>query len=251
MTVVRMLLVLVLLLPFETYASGNETMSPVFRVQVQVDGQGRVSVTQPLRSLKEPYAGIVKHTLESWRFHPALVGEKPAVTITWLSVALASTSMPNGDLGVAVTYFGNGPSLGDLALTYPADMVRRRLQARLLVEATVGTDGLLSDIQMVKTTTSDGLDVSSFVKSARDTLGKAHVHPILVDGQPVASHVRFPINYVLGSTEQSSELEKQHGFKRARDSSRFVSGQPAASVPEELPSGAMIALDSPVTKPAG
>lgn len=241
-----------LLLPPLALATGNPKMltTPPIKVRVQVDATGHLTHITPMRKLKEPFAGIVERTLAKWTFYPARVNDKPVVTTTWLNIALKARMEVNGDAQVQVQYLGNGPDVAPLVgPAYPRTMLRRYCEAEVVVQATVGANGHLANPRVLAAMTTHGDPAADFVHAAFDAVNQTRASPIIVDGQPVPTQIRFPITFNIGTVGKVPA-----GLECASDSAKFVHSAPAAITPADLSSDASVVLDSPIqplTTPGG
>lgn len=219
--------------------------SDPIKVQVQVDSQGHVGDIHPMHAVKEPFASLLQTTLSGWRFHPAVLDGTPVATTTWLTVELVSRPNASGSYSVHVQYDGNGPYLVGGVPRYPTDMLRQGRDANIVVFATFGKDGTLSDLRVGQAETSDGGPAAEFVHAVFDSLHRAQVHPIVVDGHPVASRIRFPVTFRLDRTaDAKGDIPN---LKPASDRSRFPGPTDVPAGMVGSPEGVALALDSPVT----
>ena len=244
----KWLLLAVTLLPSLALATSDPKVmtTPPILVRVAVDATGHLTDITPMQKLADPFAGIVQRTLAKWTFYPARINGKPVVTMTWLNIKLKAQLNGNGGAQVQVDYLGNGPYWGLTCPPYPWQMARELRAARIVVEATVGTDGHLADPKVVAALTSDGGPAKFFVRAVLNSVRKAKAKPIVVDGQPVVSHVRFPVTFAL-DVDGRTDGDAAH-FRPASDSSRYVT---ASQVPPPasrlaLVGNEMVALDSPI-----
>ncbi|HEY8683211.1 MAG TPA: energy transducer TonB, partial [Rhodanobacter sp.] len=234
-----------MLLPTLVCAEDKVATTPPITVQVQVDAQGHLGAITPMQKLGEPYASLVQRTLAGWSFYPARIQGKPVVTTTWLTIEMTAQPRGNGDFEVHVVYLGNGPYTKLSAPSYPGDMLRERREAKLVALATIGIDGKFSDVRIAQSQTSDGVSARDFIDSVRDMLKRAKAHPIIVDGEPVVSHISFPIIYhidVMNETRGTPD-----NLATARDSAKFIAAKPASDEKIDAQANAMVTLDSPVS----
>ena len=82
---------------------------------------------------------------------------------------------------------------------YPADARRRNEAGRVLLRVDVGADGIPTDIAFVDRSGSQSLD-----RAAMDAVRDWRFTPARAKGQPVASQVMVPVDFVLPSQEQPS-----------------------------------------------
>lgn len=254
MNTIKWMLLIAMLLPSMALATDKpkEITTPPIKVQVQVDAAGRLVDITPMRKVAEPFADVIRRTVSGWRFYPARVNGKPVVTTTWLTLELKVQPQDNGNAAVQVVYFGNGPDVAFTNPAYPRDMMRAQREARIVVEATVGVDGHLSAPKIVDALTSDGGPAREFVNNVLDSARKATARPIIVDGQPVISHIRMPVSFGVSRYRQGADTKPDSDwarlFERAIDSSKFVV-RSATLLPARrfTPIGdVMVVLDSPV-----
>lgn len=227
--------------PWLAQAADKEMTTPPITVQVQVDAQGRLAEIKPLTKLGEPFDGIIQRALAHWTFDPARVDGKPVVTTTWLAIDLKAQVHDNGDAAVQVRYLGNGPDVLLAEPAYPDDMLRRGREATIIVHATVGIDGHLSDVAVSEALTSNGVYAREFVDASVTAVTHSTAQPIMVDGKPVVSRVSIPLHFKL---HEIGKLNPRQ-LAPADDASRFV--KPATAV--EQPAFADdvdVAIDSPI-----
>lgn len=246
MKTLKWMLLAALLLPSLALAAGKARVmtTPPIRVQVQVNALGHVVDISPMQKLNEPFAGIVQHTLANWTFYPARINDKPVATTTWLSIELKAQMRDNGDAAVQVVYLGNGPDIELIPPRYPPDMVRDLREARIVVQATLGLDGHLSDARVVQALTTDGGRAREFVDSVMAAVSKAKGRPIVVDGQPVVSHIRCPVSFTLDRNGHPAGMPED--LKHAIDSVKYVKLEPAPEKDFSAAGDYTVALDSPV-----
>ncbi|OOG55480.1 hypothetical protein B0E48_12570 [Rhodanobacter sp. C03] len=230
------MLLVAMLLPPLVCAEDKVATTPPIKVQVQVDAQGHLGDITPMQKLDEPYASLVQRTLAGWSFYPARVQGKPVITTTWLTIELKAQPRGNGDFDVQVVYLGNGPRFEMLNPAYPGSMVRERTEAKITVLATIEADGSVADVHFGQALTTDGVSAKDFEINAIAAVKKAKVHSIIVDGEPVATHLSIPIQFALGARTIPMDL------KPAKGSSKSLVAEKDA-----LPGDTMVALDSPVS----
>ena len=254
MNTMKWMLLVAMLVPSLALATDKHkeiTTLPI-KVQVQVDATGHLVDITPVQKTAGPFIDAIKGAVSAWRFYPARVNGKPVVTTTWLTLGLKVQPQDNGNAAVQVLYYGNGPDVAFSNPAYPRNMARAQREARIVFEATVGVDGHLSEPKIVEALTSDGGPAVEFVNNVLDSARKATAQPIVVNGQPVVSHVRLPVSFGLSQDEQgpgpnsTSDWAKQ--FERASDSSKYVVHSPTLLPASRLaPIGdVMVVLDSPV-----
>lgn len=254
MNTMKRMLLAALLLPSLALAADKprEITTPPIKVQVQVDATGRLADITPVPKVAGPFADVIRRSVSNWKFHPARVNGKPVVTTTWLTVGLKVQPQDDGSAVVQVVYYGNGPDVEFTNPGYPPDMVREGREAKIVLEAAVGLDGHLSELKIVDAVTSDGGPARDFVRNVLDSARKATARPIIVDGQPVVSHIRMPVSFSLGRYGQDPGSKPigdwTRHFERARDSSKYVVHSSAPLPASRLaPIGdVMVVLDSPV-----
>ena len=254
MNATKWMLLAAMLLPSLAVATDKpkEITTPPIKVQVQVDATGHLADITPKAKMAEPFVAVIRRTVSGWRFHPARVNGKPVVTTTWLTLGLKVQPQDNGNAAVQVLYYGNGPDVAFGNPAYPRDMLRAQREARIVFEATVGVDGHLSEPKIVEALTSDGGPAVEFVNNVLDAARKATAQPIIVDGQPVVSHIRLPVSFGFSQHDSgpgpSSASDWARQFERASDSSKYVVHSPTLLPSSRLaPIGdVMVVLDSPV-----
>lgn len=254
MNTTKWMLLVAMLLPSLALATDTPKAitTPPIKVQVQVDATGHLVDITPMQKIAGPFADVIKNTVSAWRFRPARVNDKPVVTTTWLTLGMKVQPQDTGNAAAQVLYYGNGPDVAFGNPAYPREMLRAQREARIVFEATVGVDGRLSEPRIIEALTSDGGPAVEFVNNVLDAARKATAHPIIVDGQPVVSHIRMPVSFSIGRDAQAPDSTAHNDwakhFERAHDSSKFVMHSSAPLPPSQLaPIGdVMVVLDSPV-----
>jgi hypothetical protein len=236
---IKVISALLFLIPLYAISKDRSGSMPsyLYTVKVDVDTDGRLVNIKPTRAIEEPYAGLLKQTLAKWRFYPARVDGKPAVTTTWLKLELKAAKQSNGDVQIHLAYLGNGPDY-QLTPKYPPDMIGQGLGAKIFLHATIGVDGKFSEVSVTQALVTNGRHADEFVRSSIDAAQAATAEPIVVAGKPVISHVSLPIVYRLS--------ERGGNLQPAGDSAKYVSAPSKEVVKVQSEDDALLALDSPI-----
>ena len=184
-----------------------ETFNVWLRGGVVIDGIGHVQDLQWDEQSKvhaliaERLAPVVR----SWEFEPATVDGQPASTQTGLLIHILADELADGSLAMRLADAKTGPIALSLALpTYPADAVRRGVEATVTVTVEVKADGL----PVIRDAAYENSDRDyseyyrkAFVASATEAVKHWKFRPELVAGQAVpGSSVTIPIDYCLGKS---------------------------------------------------
>lgn len=226
---------------------------PEIIAALDVDAQGQVTASHIqgegiLPQLQE----LVDQTTRGWKFVPATVDGRavPARTYAWLVPEMQQS----GDkiaLRARYELHGPGPELRMIPV-YPASMVHDRVQASLIVDATVEADGSYDKITLTSAKTSGGKPAQAFYAEANKAFSQWRAKPEMVDGRAVATRVRVPVNFCLNGTD-GKPVSCSEGLTRAVDSP--MTEPPAAmersATFQTLPMDMPIALDSPLKLTTG
>ncbi len=210
---------------------------------VDIDAQGKIQHLEFLpfkdsngKDLQPALRSLAEATLAKWEFVPATVNGQAAPAHTFLH-GVFEFREHGRDYDGRVVYVGNGPrTVESPAPTYPSDMVHARIQAQLSMLAMVQPDGSLTDIQLESAETTNHYAAASFVRSAKAAMAGWHAEPETVQGHPVKTWVRYPIQYDL--------RESSNGPRYAPELARSVDSPAAPKASGGGTEG--LALDSPI-----
>ncbi|WP_329741484.1 energy transducer TonB [Dyella sp. A6] len=237
-------LALLVLLP--CHAAVRDVQSSEIAVQVSVDAQGHLQSVQPMVKLSAPFTALIQRSLSNLSFLPAREGSRTVATTTWLYVRLLGTPAADGKYDVSVRYICTGPYFTRRDPPgFPRQMISQRREARLLLKATVETDGRVDHVQLVRALTTEGRPARMFVYQAVHTLERWRARPIMVAGTPVISHVLIPISFMLHAYDSFGNPEASNlpALRPAIDATGLAR---LGHRPAPLPDGVVAAIDSPV-----
>lgn len=210
---------------------------------VDIDAQGKIKHLEFLpfkdshgKDLQPALRSLAESTMSKWEFIPATANGHPAAAHTFVHAVFEFR--PHGDdYDGRMVFVGNGPRIIDSkAPTYPQDMIKAGIQAKLTMLALVQSDGSLAEIKLESAETTSRHSAADFLRAARIAMASWHAEPEMVDGHPVVTLVRIPVRYFLRDSLNGRQYEAD--LAQASDS-------PAPT--RHIDSGdESIALDSPV-----
>lgn len=222
-------------------ARAADVREKFYTIGADVDTNGHVIATQVDADVSAPLAATLAAAVKQWQFVPAKRDGQPVPAHTFAYVKLQAIPDARGQYGLRISFEGNGPRLHNLQSPphFPRKGANARESAFLMIDATAQPDGRLTD--MMVSSRFEAWPVRGYFKSAvLDAAKRWYVQPEQVDGKPVATQLRIPVNFVLGgadfTTEQIRILREAAGKEAAEDD---PSGIP-------LPSERNVALDSPL-----
>lgn len=176
-----------------------EVRAKVFQVGANVDAQGKVTATQFDAAVPAGIANVLTAAMKQWRFVPARLNGQAVAAHTFVRVRLKATPDAQGQYALRISFVSNGPRLDrEVGPRYPADAIRSRETATLLLEATVQADGHLSDLN-VSGKSSSPRTMREFKKNVLEAARQWRYTPETVDGQAVATRMRIPFHFELNS----------------------------------------------------
>jgi hypothetical protein len=216
-------------------------IGPNITAALEVDAQGHVTRAQLVGEKVLPQLEtLAEQTTRNWRFVPATVGGNPASARTYATLA-AETRKVDGNQQVRLRYVSHGPGILFLPKPYfPRKMMASWTEASVMVGATVEANGTLSDVRVIAAKTTDGAPGQAFYDIAIRSVAGELVLPELVNGHPVATHMRIPYTFCL-MDEGCATTEK---FREASDAPRNTVDDDTSG--RTTFADAPIALDSPL-----
>ncbi len=234
-----------LLLTCSLSARAADKREQGYTIGANVDAHGHVTATQLDPDVSAPIAAILATAVKQWQFVPAKLDGRPVPAHTFVRAKLQAVADAKGQYSVRIRFLGNGPRLDNKSRQphYPQDAIRAREAAFTILEATAQPDGSLTD--MVVSSKFEAWPLPrSFKLAVLEAARQWHVEPEQVDGQPVATHMRIPVNFNLNPpqfTMQEIKILREAARKEtaAADAEASQPGIP-------LPSDEEVALDSPL-----
>jgi TonB family protein len=222
-----------------------ERREQTYQVGADVDATGHVIATQIEPDVPPSIAGVLTSALRQWQFVSAKRNGQPVPAHTFISARLLALPNASGQYSLHVIYAGNGPKFhrAGWKARYPRDAVQRRQAAFVFVNATVQPDGRLADIT-VNSQFAEWPVARSFKDAALKAARSWHFTPEQVDGQPVATQVRVPMNFTF--RDQILTPEQIRILREAASKEAAVANAEADQLGIPLPSEQEIALDSPL-----
>lgn len=217
-------------------------------VKVTVDASGRpVGIDAPA-DLPEPIAAAIEKRVASWIYMPARRGDERVPAVTYVSVG-ACAIPAEGGYRMGVDFKGNGPRLhsdtGRLpSPSYPRALAMRGVGGTFVVSYAVQADGStrLAGIEPVGKRMKHEYRLA-FEEALEDWVESLRYDPEQVDGQAVATTIRFPVRYATIDPRELNDWRESHETElreRAIQSEecKLAAGTATGPVP--------LAIDSPV-----
>lgn len=234
-----------LLLAGSLTARAAEQREQTYRIGADVDATGHIVATQVEPDVPASIATLLTSAAKQWQFVSAKRNGQPVPAHTFISIKLQALPNASGQYGLRISFAGNGPKFDRAGRQppYPRDAVRRRQAAFVFIHATVQPDGRLAD--MTVSSQFAGWPVSASFKDAALKIARTwHFIPERVDGQPVATQVRIPVNFTM--SDQILTPEQIKILREAAHKEATVANAEAAQSGIPLPSEQEVALDSPL-----
>lgn len=233
-----LLLVMLLMTPTCMARQDWKGIGPPIIAALDVDAQGHVVHSQLVgKNVLQQLQALTEQTTRNWLFVPASAGGKPAPSRTYACFQ-AEMSEIGGNQQLRLHYITHGPGrVFEEMPVYPEKMARQLIGASIVVEFKVNGDGSASDVHVVAAKTSGGVRGALFYKASIDAIQKDRFLPELVDGRPVVTYMRTPVNFhVQGFVENP--------LRHASDAPHGKVGKESVDVAHfaDIP----IALDSPL-----
>lgn len=234
-----------LLLAVSLTAQAAERREQTYRIGADVDATGRVIATQIEQDVPASIAVVLTSAVKQWQFVSATHNGQPVPAHTFIYAKLLALPNASGQYHLHIIYAGNGPKFdrAGWAARYPRDAVHRRQAAFVFVNATVQPDGRPADIT-VNSQFAEWPVQAYFKDAALKAARSWHFIPEQVDGRPVATQVRIPMNFTLSGQVLTPEQVKI--LREAARKSDAVANAEADQLGIPLPSEQEVALDSPL-----
>lgn len=209
-------------------------------VGADVDANGRITAIQVDTDVPANIADVLVSAVKHWEFVPATQDGHLVPAHTFIRAKLLAVPDNHGQDELRLAFVGNGPRLDKTNPTprYPPDAARAGEQAFVFLDATVQPDGSVNDMT-VRSQFANSPVRPSFEHAVLTAAKDWHATAEQVDGQPVATRMRIPVNFTLGvqrlTREQANSLSTAAGRKEALASAEanpphtpFASDQPVA-----------------------
>lgn len=239
-----LLCVAILLLACSLTAQAAEKREQIYEIGADVDARGHISAAQVDPDVPASIAAVLATSIKQWQFTPATINGQPVPAHTFVRTRLQALPNTSGQYDLRISYMGNGPRLDNrVPPLYPADAIRRRQAAFVILDATVQPNGHLTDMK-VSNRFADWPVLPSFKVAVLTAAKQWHAIPEQVDGQPVATQLRIPFTFTIsGQTYTAQQIrilrEDAHMDAATADAE---TAQPAIPLPSEQE----VALDSPL-----
>lgn len=222
-----------------------EDVGPPIVVTTHVDANGQVTQAEMLSAGALPQLeALATQTVRRWRFVPATVNGVPTDSLTYVEL-MAQKREAAGLVSLRLHYLSHGPGPTYRATPrYPPAMIHARVQAQLILSATVTESGTYTDVRVVSARTSNGEAGKSFYDEAIRAFTQSKVLPEQVGGRPVVTRIRVPMTFHLQMDGAPIEKDFTKYLERAADSPHEASVDETNSPTTfaDVP----IALDSPL-----
>lgn len=196
---------------------------------VEIGNDGRVVASQLQAGDRGGYADALERQLRGWHFQPGQSDDANANTRTFVRVV----SQPQADGQPLVTSVGTGPAPQHLSLPdYPMSSQRMGEEGVVVLHLQLDADGRVqaSEVQQIHGQVSRRM-ASSALAAAQDW----RFRPEIVNGQPVAGAILFPVCFYFG--DDPGNTCRWTGPKDAPMSGlQLVSLEPATRLMEPLAS---------------
>ncbi|KRE97632.1 energy transducer TonB [Frateuria sp. Soil773] len=221
-------------------ARAAETREETYVIGADVDPQGHVGAVQFDDGVPAAFTGLLTSAVKQWHFMPAILDGRPVPAHTFIYAKLRATPDAKGHYRLLVSFIGNGPKLiSNFGLKYPADAEHAREAALLMLDASVQPDGRLAVMQ-VRSKFEEWPVRPSFKTAVLVAAKHWHGIPEQVDGKPMATQVRIPVNFYLNQADfTAKQISLLREAARQEAMTESESGIP-------LPSNQEVALDSPL-----
>jgi TonB family protein len=238
MRTILLVVVMLLVVPACMARQVWKTVGPPITAALDVDAQGNVVHAQLLgKNVLPQLQSLTEQVSHSWRFVPATVGGKPAPARTYAMFDVEMHEI-DGNQQLRLHYMLHGPGrVFAQSPAYPPEMLRQLVAASVVMAFDVNGDGSVSNVHVVTAKTSGSTRGAAFYKASIEAIEKDRFLPELVDGRPVVTHMRMPINfdingYVAGQLRHAPDAPHDKVGSDSVDVTRF------ADIP--------VALDSPL-----
>ena len=237
----KLLAVLMLCVLWSAVSAQEVAREVAAEAALDVTSDGQVARAQMLTPIPEVLAKPASEVMTRWRFKPVRRHGRDVPAKTYARVKIQLLKAGADKYRIRVVYLTNGPRIQPTVTPYYPIAETGHGEAHLLLQAIVQSDGSLSDVEVVEAHTSGGPLGRLFRQSAIAALRRWHADPEVVDGRPIATHIRVPMSFCLAKTGACS-----------KSLPKLKLWHPPATGADALParSGQAIAMDSPLTPSA-
>lgn len=221
-------------------------------IEIAADGSVRDYRFDNKRELKPGLAQALDARIRDWRFEPIVVDGRAVIAKTRLRVMLEA--QPAGDeylLRIANVYFGE-PERGSRLRPpqYPATAVRSGLGAKVILVLKLDDAGKVIEVHPEQTSLSLHARTEAIAENWRAAFVKASVRAArhwtfdiseIINGEPVGTSVRVPVEFFLPDVSQN---QWQAYVPGPYTPAPWVDVDALANRREDLGSGDMQSLDS-------
>lgn len=125
-----------------------EVREQYFSVGADVDTHCHVTATQIDKNVPAPLAAVLARSVRQWQFVPAKRDGQPVPAHSFVSTKLRAVPASSGQYHLRISFEGNGPRLDRTSMQpqYPRDAIHAGQSAFAILDATVQSDGQLSEM---------------------------------------------------------------------------------------------------------
>ncbi len=214
-------------------------------VGTDVDANGHITATQVDADVPASIADVLASAVKQWKFVPARHDGHPVPAHTFIRAKLQAVPDSDGHDELRIEFLGNGPKLDKTNPTprYPLDAARANEPAFVFLDAMVQPDGSLADMT-VRSQFAHWPVRPSFEHAVLAAAKHWHATPERVDGQPVATRMRIPVNFTLST--QRLTREQAASLRTAAGRENAIAHAKANPPDTPFASDQPVALDSPL-----
>lgn len=214
--------------------------------RVEVNTKGDVVSVQPRASAGPAIDSLLQSTVSRWRFAPPMRDGVAVSGVTFVRL-MACVAPTEGQQGLAFSYRGNGPArLGSSVSPRISLYLRDNQSVKLTVDYRVLADGR-AELDEFRFDSRVGAAAGGAIRSeVLAWLKQARFEPEQLDGKPVVTRVRMPMEVSRGASGNRAQVEAQTKRDDARRQSALA-GSPAcqAAMKAQPATGGEVAMDSP------
>lgn len=177
--------------------------------RVAVDADGRPEQVQGAARLPPPLRQFVESTVAGWAFEPATTAGVAVSGVTWVQMSVCA--IPEGDgFALSARYVANGPaSVNGVTLVdaprYPREALHAGVSGKIGVTYTVEADGSATMDSIEYPEENEKRLRRYFEQPLQEWVSGMRFEPEELDGRPVATKVRMPVEFTLGLPHSKRE----------------------------------------------